>query len=352
MTWRARRLAGAVLMAGALALSGCLSGCASVWRPPQTAALEADPAAVQRAGLPEQVELTALPFFPLTDAAQARHCGPQALATVLQPLGLPADLPTLTQAVYLPERGGSLQIEMLAAARRSGALAVQLPGRLDALLLELAAGHPVVVLQNLGLNWGESLARRLGITALARWHYAVVVGYDRERHELILRSGNEARQVLPWSTFEYTWARGGHWAMAVLPPDELPLTGTQASAIDAALGLERVAPPATAVTAWRTVLARWPLNLTAAIGLGNSLYANGQIDEAARAWSDAARRHDSAVAWNNLAQLELARARWPAARAALTRALQRAQAAEPQWLAAVQQTAQELDRAQAAAPAR
>lgn len=40
-----------------------------------------------------------------------------------------------------------------AAARRHGAVAYVLPDRLDALLEEITAGHPVVVLQNLGLQW-------------------------------------------------------------------------------------------------------------------------------------------------------------------------------------------------------
>ena len=75
----------------------------------------------------------------------------------------------LTDQVYVPARKGSLQIEMLAAARRNGTLAFVIPNRLEALLEELEAGNPVLVLLNLGLSWIPS------------WHYAVAIGYDLDR---------------------------------------------------------------------------------------------------------------------------------------------------------------------------
>ncbi len=307
-----------------------LSGCAAWLPPPMTAALQQ---AAPRAG-PARVELDAVPFFPLTDAAQARHCGPQALASTLVAAGLPGDPAALADATYLPARGGSLQIEMLAAARRSGALAVVLPGTLQALLDEIDAGHPVLVLQNLGLGW------------LPRWHYAVLIGYDQAAREFILRSGNAARQRLPWATFEYTWARASHWAVAVLPPGQLPAAATAAQAVQAALDFERLAAPADAIRVWRSVLQRWPEQLVAALGLGNKLHALGQDDEAAQVFEAATQRHRSAVLWNNLAQVEISRARWPQAQAALDQALQRAREAEPRWLAEVESTAAALAAAQ------
>ena len=341
----ARRRLGAA--AGALGVLGGAggSGCASVWLPPQTAAARASSAGPW----PDRVEWPAVPHLPLTDAAQARHCGPQALATLLQPLGLPAGpdgvaldgpaaLAALTPAVYLPARGGSLQAEMLAAAHRSGAFAAPLPGQITALMDELAAGHPVLVLQNLGLNWGQSL----GVMPWARWHYAVLVGYDRPAGLWLLRSGNEARQVMSWETFEYTWARAGHWAVAARRPGELPAALTEPAAVEGALGLQLAAGVVPALAAWQALLTRWPANLTAAIGLGQCQYATGALDAAALTWTAAAHRHDSAVAWNNLAQLEWQRQRPAAARAALARAWQRVRTTEPQWRDAVQRTEAEM----------
>ncbi len=300
------------------ALVGLLSGCAA-WMPlPQTAALQRQ----APADLPRAVEHRQVPFFPQTPL----HCGPAALATVLGHAGLPADPQALAAEVFLPARGGSLQVEMVAGARRQGALATRLPGELEALLREVAAGQAVLVLQNLGLAMAPV------------WHYAVVVGYDLDSAELLLRSGLTERERLPLHTFERTWARVGHWALAVLPPGQLPATATPQAALDAAVGFERVAPPAQAARAYRSLLQRWPELALAGIGLGNSLHASGDVAGAAQAFEAVAQQHDSAVAWNNLARLRLALGQTTAALDAAERAVARATQVEPAWLQAAQAT--------------
>lgn len=256
-----------------------LSGCAA-----QTFALRAQPPA----DLPSRVELTATPFFSQTEY----HCGPAALATVLAAIDRPADPSRLAEQVFLPARTGTLQIEMIAGARRQGAVATRLPPTLDALLRELHAGHPVVVLQNLGLSWYSA------------WHYAVLVGYDLEAGELLLRSGTEPRQVMSMRTFEHTWVRAGSWGFAALPPGQWPMTAEESAVVDAAVGFERVVlaeSPSQAVTAYRTALQRHPGSLSLAMGLGNSLYASDQRAAAADMFRQAAQRHHSAPAWINLA---------------------------------------------------
>lgn len=300
-----------------------LSGCAAFFTPPQTAALLEQPPA----DLPARVERTEVPFF-----AQTRdHCGPAALATALADVGLAADPERLGDAIFLPARGGTLQLEMLGGARRQGAVATRLPPELQALLREVAAGHAVVVLQNLGLDFAP------------RWHYAVVVGYDLPRRELLLRSGTTAREAMALRTFEYTWARAGRWAITVLPPDRLPATARQTEAQDAALGFERVAAPARVALAWRTLLTRWPDNLLAGIGLGNTLNAAGDAAGARAAFETVAQRHDSAVAWNNLALLRRDAGDRVGAREAAERAVRRAESAEPAWAAAARATLATID---------
>ncbi|MDR7334918.1 PA2778 family cysteine peptidase [Roseateles asaccharophilus] len=309
------------LAAAAAAL--LLSGCAAFFTPPQTAALLAQPPA----DLPARVDRAEVPFF-----AQTRdHCGPAALATALADVGLAADPERLGDAIFLPARGGTLQLEMLGGARRQGAVATRLPRELQALLREVAAGHAVVVLQNLGLDFAP------------RWHYAVVVGYDLDRRELLLRSGTTQREVMALRTFEYTWARAGRWAIAVLPPQRLPATALEADATDAALGFERVAPPARAALAWRTLLTRWPDNLLAGIGLGNTLNAAGDAAGSRDAFEAVAQKHDSAVAWNNLALLRRDAGDRAGARDAAERAVRRADAAEPAWAAAARATLATID---------
>jgi tetratricopeptide (TPR) repeat protein len=302
-----------------------LSGCAWLADPPQTAAL----ALSAPVGLPPRLELTRVPFFPQTPY----HCGPAALATVLGDIGLKADPEGLAGAVFLPAREGSLQLEMLGAARSQGAMATVLPGELEALLRELAAGHAVLVLQNRGLNFAPM------------WHYAVLVGYDLPARELVFRSGTLEREVMSLRTFENIWARGGRWAVAVLPPGQLPVTAREAEAVEGALGFGRVAAPSEQVPAWRAVSTRWPDNLLAALGLGNALYAKGDLDAAAATFESAARRHDSAVAWNNLAMSLQGLGNLPGARDAARHAVARARAAEPVWLPMTQQLQSELEAA-------
>lgn len=262
-----------------------------------------------------------MPFFPQTPY----HCGPAALATVLVQAGFAASPESLADQVFLPAREGSLQLEMLAGARRAGALPVRLPGELGALLQEVAAGQPVVVLQNLGLSF------------VPRWHYAVLVGYSLEARQLVLRSGTTRREMLGFTTFEHTWARGGHWAFAALPPGRLPATAREAEAAEAALGFERANPSAAARGAvYDSLVARWPSNLVARIGQGNARAAQGDWAGAALSFEHAAERHDSAAAWHNLALARRQLGDAEGARVAAQRALARAEAGEPQWRAAAQ----------------
>ncbi len=307
--------------AGAGALAG-LTGCATFDTPPQTAALLGAPAP----GLAPAAELGAVPFFPQT----RYHCGPAALATVLVHIGLPTTPDQLADAVFLPAREGSLQPEMLAATRRAGALGVPLQPQLAALFQEVAAGNPPIVLQNLGLSWAP------------RWHYAVLVGYDLAQQFVVLRSGVVEREVMGFTLFERTWARGRHWAFAAVPPGRLPPTAGEADATQAAIGFERVAAPAQAERAYASVLQRWPDNALAGLGQGNTRYAAGNLRGAAEAFERVALKHDSAAAWHNLAAVRMKLGEKALARTAAERAVQRAATQEPNWREAAERLLRSL----------
>ncbi len=256
-------------------------------------------------GLPEKAEIAAVPFF----AQEDYQCGPASLAMVLTHVGREATPESLLAQVYLPGRKGSLQAEMLAAARRHRLVAYTLAPRLEDLLRELATGTPVLVLQNLALDWWP------------RWHYAVAIGYDLERRELVLRSGVTHRLAMSLDTFEHTWARSGHWAMAALPPERLPATATEMSYLAATAALERVAPAA-ARQAYATALERWPRSLAARLGQGNASYAMRDLAQAVAAYRQATIDHPEAGdAWNNLAQGLHELGRREEARAAALRAV-------------------------------
>ena len=289
-----------------------LSGCAVFAEPPQSAAL----ATAAPVGLAPRRELRGVPFFPQTPY----HCGPAALATVLLHVGLAATPEQLADAVFLPSREGALQTEMLAAARRFGALAVPLTPQLANLFAEVDAGHAIVVLQNLGLSFAT------------RWHYAVVVGYDLQTREVVLRSGVTEREVMGFALFERTWARATHWAFVALPPGRLPATATETDAVHAAIGFERSASPAQARRVYDSIIDRWPGNAWAGLGQGNTRFAEGDLGGAAQAFERVAVQHGSAAAWHNLAAVQLRMGQADAARRSAEYALARARDAEPAWL--------------------
>jgi hypothetical protein len=273
-----------------------LSGCA--------APLQLD--RLDPARFPDPIELTAVPFFPQDEY----QCGPAALATVLSWAGANVMPATLTPQVYLPERLGSLQPELLGATRRHGMIPYVLRPQLETLLREVAAGQPVLVLQNRGLSW------------YPKWHYAVVIGFDMARAEVILRSGLERRHVVPLTVFERTWRRGEYWAMVVTPPSRLPVTAEEIAYVQAVAALERLQRWNETALAYSAALSRWPRSLPAQLGLGNSRYALRDFAGAELAYRDAVARHPtSADALNNLAQALAAQQRWSQAEAIARRAV-------------------------------
>lgn len=236
--------------------------------------------------IPPRMELSETPFF----AQTAHQCGPAALATVLAASGQPVNPDLLARQVYLPQRRGSLQLEMLAATRRHGRLGVPIDPELPALLKTIAAGHPVLVLQNLSLAW------------LPRWHYAVVIGYDLDSGELILRSGGNPRLVVSLLAFERTWVRSGRWAMVALSPGALPPTVNEKEYLTAALAFEKLGKPSAALQAYDAAVRRWPASVAFWMGLGNAAYNLHDWSRAEQAYRRAAAAPgDPVPALNNLA---------------------------------------------------
>ena len=93
----------ALLAATAFGLGACAA--------PQTSELTLSPGA-----LPMQAEASNVPFFPQED----NFCGPAALATVVAWTGISVDPEQIAERVYTPGRKGTLQSDILAAARREG----------------------------------------------------------------------------------------------------------------------------------------------------------------------------------------------------------------------------------------
>jgi hypothetical protein len=237
---------------------------------------------------PSSVELDGTPFFP----QQQYQCGPAALATVLSASGAAVTPEALVAEVYLPGRRGSLQPELVAAARRYDRVPYVLPPNEDALVATVAAGLPVLLLQKLGAG------------PVPGWHYAVLVGYDAPRDRFLLRSGTERRKEMPGLQFIATWDRAGRWAMVALQPGVLPPEADFARYMEAVAGLEAVGRGEAAAPAYAAAARRWPAEPLPRLALANLDYARGDLVAAERGFHAAVQLDpQDAAARNNRAEV-------------------------------------------------
>lgn len=277
------------MRAAALALCALLGACAGT----------------VRVGVPaESVELADTPFFPQA----VNECGPAALATVLAASGVATTPEALEPILYLPGRQGTLQAEVVAAARRHGRVPYPLAPTLDALLNTVAAGTPVLVLQNLAL------------AAAPRWHYAVVVGFDTRDDTLMLRSGTERRLVMSAAEFDRSWKLAQRWALAVVAPDAPPAVADATGWLRAASAFEQLGQPGPAARAYVAATKRWPEAPLTWQVLANLRYAQRDLAGAEAALREGQARAPAVATLNNLAQVLLERGCPVTARAAVGKA--------------------------------
>ncbi len=266
----------AVIICGLALLSGCVTNVSSM-----VAELE---------GRQTSVELEGVPFHSqVTD-----QCGPAALASALGFAGVQVTPEELKHRVYIPERQGSLQLELVAATRHYGRIPYEIDPSLTALVAELASGRPVLVLQNLGVN------------LVPVWHYAVVVGYLANEQQFVLRSGTHERLLIEAKSFTRSWKRGEYWAIVTLRPGELPVSAVAERYLRSVAATESAGNLTGAVSAYRVATYRWPESSLAWLGLGNAHYADGGLQEAGYAYRKALQFDpDNRVTMNNLSQAYL-----------------------------------------------
>ncbi len=247
--------------------------------------------------------------------AQTRYqCGPAALLTVLEHSGAPSTMAALVEQIYLPDRQGSLQLELVAATRQAARIPYLIDPTLDALAAELAAGRPVLVLQNLGVGWAP------------RWHYAVVFAVDPDAGLIRLRSGTDPVRETGEGVFLRTWARSGFWGLVVLRPGELPEQPDPGRFLDALVAMEATGHGDVALPSWRVAHEQWPTRTLPLFALGNAALAGGDPASAEASFRKLlALDPQHAAARNNLAHALADQGRSAAAIAELENALSQAE---------------------------
>lgn len=207
------------------------------------------------------IELKSTPYFPQT----RYQCGPASLATVLNAAGLDTDAATLAGEIYLPDRKGTLQIELIAAVRRHGRVPYVIDNSLHSIISQLDHGLPVLVLLNLGYS------------VFPAYHYAVVIGYAPDSDSIIMRSGRNYRLLMPRHQFLSAWSKSGKWALVVPAAGTLPAEVNLQRYLSAVIALESVGQWKTAQQSYHSLLVKWPGNTLARFGLANTLRRQGKL---------------------------------------------------------------------------
>lgn len=235
--------------------------------------------------LPTDIKID-VPFIEQTD----HYCGPASLAMVANYYGKQVTADEIAQLIYIPEKKGSLQIEMQAAARKLDFVAFTMNMDFASLRAEINAERPVIILQNLAFN------------VYPIWHYSVVTGIAPNNDSFLLHSGRHKYYRSSWTTLDNTWSRGKYWALVIVPAGEIPSSIDDKNAIRAALDLEQLGKYRAAQLTYAAILERWPENFTAQVGLANTHMLLEEPLAASQAYKQALRlRTHSADVLNNFA---------------------------------------------------
>ncbi len=101
-----------------------------------------------------------------------------------------------------------------------------------------------------------------------------------------------------------TWRRADSWAFVALKPGDLPANPVAERYLRSVAAIEAVGVSAKAVIAYRTATEAWPGNDLAWLGLGNALYASGELPPAQDAYQKVLEIDPNhTVALNNLSQV-------------------------------------------------
>lgn len=198
----------------------------------------------------------------------------------------------LDQRTLIPLKGGTLQAELVTAARANGLVAYPLEPNFDALFSELAAHHPVIVLINRSYSW------------YPLWHYIPVNGYDGTRREVLTHFSDQPNEPIAVETFAELWKRSENWGVVLLPPGEIPASASSKNFLRSVYELEKIGMVDEAIRSYKSALIRWPEDSDIHFILANSYYRTHRFGEAEESYRRFLLTNPShPLALNNLAIL-------------------------------------------------
>ncbi len=132
------------------------------------------------------------------------YCGPAVLASVMECFGANVTQQEIGKVVYDPCNGATNGADMLLYARDKGFAAYSWNADVTSLKKVLAAGVPVIVLQQ------NSLSDTSG-------HYRIIVGYNDAASEYYVVDPYYEITKMSYNKCDQLWKRMGYWALLVAP---------------------------------------------------------------------------------------------------------------------------------------
>lgn len=198
----------------------------------------------------------------------------------------------LDARTLIPAKGGTLQIELVTAARADGLIAYPMKPTFEALFAELEAHHPVVVLVNRSFSWHPM------------WHYVPVIGYDEKKRSIITHFADQPNESVPLGTFAALWQRSENWGVVLLPPGEIPASVPLKTFLRAVYEFEKTGEGTEAIKTYKSALLRYSDNTDILFALANSEMKNSQLLDAEKHYRQILALNPShSLALNNLAIL-------------------------------------------------
>lgn len=225
----------ACVIAGFLLFTFLLTACQSS---PQADKLKQE----GMASLPPSYVIDDVPFYP----QEQFYCGPTTLSEVFGFYGVDIPPKDIAPKIFIPDKNGSLQLEMVSAARSYGFLPYSSRGTLTSIIELINDDIPVIVFQN------------LSIQLLPQWHYAVVFGHNNEKGTVTLHTGVTMQHEMSLALFEKTWARGNYWFLAPVPPDVASSAMEPFTYISAAYDMLKIGKDDVALPLLKTATKQWP----------------------------------------------------------------------------------------------